>query len=199
MNQPTFSSLRVLVVDDGAHRVRLIAETLIQQGHEVVAVLDEATRIFEAVQRQRPDIVIVDAEAPGRDTLEHLATLHDSLPRPVLMFSEDARAVTVRDALKAGVSAYVVAGLRPERLEAVMAVACARFDQDRALREELQSAQLQLAARKQIERAKGLLMQEQGLSEEQAYARLRRLAMDRCETLAQVAERVVEAAKLLRS
>ncbi|MBB5203115.1 response regulator NasT [Inhella inkyongensis] len=199
MNPPAPPFLRVLLVDDGAHRVRLIAETLVRQGHEVLAVLDEATRIHEVVQRQRPDLVIVDAEAPGRDTLEHLATLHEEMPRPVLMFAECGAAPTVRAALRAGVSAYVVAGLQPERLEAVMQVACARFEQERALRDELAGVQLELAGRKQIERAKGLLMQEQGLSEDAAYRRLRRLAMDRSETLAAVAQRLIEAAQLLRS
>jgi response regulator NasT len=192
------SPLRVLLIDDGAHRVRLVAEALILQGHQVVGVLDEATRIHAAVQELAPDVVIVDAESPGRDTLEHLALMHEKAPRPVVLFSDDAASQTIRAAFKAGVSAYGVPDLQPERLAAVLAVAQERFAQDRSLREELSAAQLELATRKQIERAKGLLMQEQGLSEDQAYQRLRKLAMDRGETLAAVAQRVIAAAELLR-
>jgi len=192
------ATLRVLLIDDGAHRVRLVAEALIQQGHQVVGVLDEATRIHTAVQELQPDVVIVDAESPGRDTLEHLALMHERAPRPVVMLADDAASQTIRAALRAGVSAYGVPELQPERLAAVLAVAQERFAQDRSLREELNAAQLELATRKQIERAKGLLMQEQGLSEDAAYKRLRKLAMDRGETLASVAQRVIAAAELLR-
>lgn len=192
-------TLRILLIDDGAHRVRLIAETLIQQGHWVVGVLDEAVGIHEAVRQLGPDVVIVDADSPSRDTLENLALLHEQAPRPVVLFAEDGGGQAVREALSAGVSAYVVAGLQAERLAGVLEVARARFEQDRRLREELGAAQLELATRKQIERAKGLLMQEQALSEEQAYQRLRKLAMDRGETLARIAQRVIDAAELLRS
>ncbi len=195
---PPSAALRVLLVDDGAHRVRLVAEALILQGHQVVGVLDEATRIQAAVEELRPDVVIVDAESPSRDTLEHLALMHERAPRPVVMLADDAASQTIRAALRAGVSAYGVPELQPERLAAVLAVAQERFAQDRSLREELNAAQLELATRKQIERAKGLLMQEQGLSEDAAYKRLRKLAMDRGESLAKVAERVIAAAELLR-
>lgn len=196
---PPAAALRVLLIDDGAHRVRLIAEALIRQGHQVVGVLDEATRIQAAVEELHPDVVIVDAESPSRDTLEHLALMHERAPRPVLMLAEDAAAPTIRAALRAGVSAYGVPELLPERLAAVLALAQERFAQDRSLREELSAAQLELATRKQIERAKGLLMQEQGLSEDAAYKRLRKLAMDRGETLAKMAARVIAAAELLRA
>ncbi|WP_374437526.1 ANTAR domain-containing response regulator [Inhella sp.] len=195
---PPAAALRVLLIDDGAHRVRLVAEALILQGHQVVGVLDEATRIQAAVEELRPDVVIVDAESPSRDTLEHLALMHERAPRPVVMLADDAASQTIRAALRAGVSAYGVPELQPERLAAVLAVAQERFAQDRSLREELNAAQLELATRKQIERAKGLLMQEQGLSEDAAYKRLRKLAMDRGETLASVAQRVIAAAELLR-
>jgi two-component system, response regulator / RNA-binding antiterminator len=105
----------------------------------------------------------------------------------------------MRRAIKAGVSAYVVAGLQTQRLAPVLQVAIARFEQDLALREELSKAQAQLASRKTLDRAKGILMREMGLDEEKAHQRLRKLAMDRGETLAQVAQRVIDANDLLRS
>ncbi|MCV2422037.1 ANTAR domain-containing response regulator [Paucibacter sp. DJ2R-2] len=190
--------LRVLLIDDGAHRVQLIREELVRRGCEVVGVIEQATLIHDCVLRLKPDVVIVDSESPTRDTLENLATLSAQLPHPVVMFSEDASSAPMHRALKAGVSAYVVAGLQPERLASVLQVAIARFEQDLALRQELSRAQAQLSARKGIERAKGILMSELGLDEDAAYKRLRRLAMDRGQALAEVAERIIDAQSLLR-
>lgn len=190
--------LRVLLIDDGAHRVHLIQQELARQGCDVVGVIDQATLIHDCVLRLKPDVVIVDSESPTRDTLENLATLNAQMPRPVVMFSEDASDDPLRRALKAGVSAYVVADLRPERLAPVLQVAIARFEQDLALRQELSRAQAQLSARKSIERAKGILMSEMGLDEDAAYKRMRRLAMDRAVPLAEVADRIIDAQSLLR-
>jgi two-component system, response regulator / RNA-binding antiterminator len=190
--------LRVLLIDDGAHRSALISEELARLGCEVVGVIEQATLIHDCVLRLQPDVVIVDSESPTRDTLENLATLHEQMPRPVVLFSEDSGDDKMRRALKAGVSAYVVAGLRPDRLAPVLQVAIARFEQDLALRQELERAQAQLAARKNIERAKGILMSELGLDEDAAYKRLRRLAMDRGVQLAEVADRIIEAQATLR-
>ena len=162
------SALSVLLIDDGAHRVNLIRAELMQQGHVVVGVIDSALAIHDCVLRLAPDVVIVDSESPSRDTLEHLAALSAGNPRPVVVFSEDASDEPMRHALRAGVSAYVIAGLQPQRLVPVLQVAIARFEQDRALRDQLDDAQTRLSERKQIERAKGLLMDEAGLTEEQA-------------------------------
>jgi response regulator NasT len=190
--------LRVLLIDDGAHRVSLIRDELTRQGHVVVGVLDSAPAIHDCVLDLAPDVVIVDAESPTRDTLEHLATVSATSPRPVVVFAEDPSHEPMQRALQAGVSAYVIAGLNPQRLLPVLQVAIARFEQDRALREQLGEAQTRLSERKTIERAKGVLMQEAGLTEEEAFRHLRKLAMDRGERLVQVARRVVEARDLLR-
>jgi two-component system, response regulator / RNA-binding antiterminator len=189
--------LRVLLIDDGAHRVSLIRDELSRQGHLVVGVIDSGLLIHDCVLRLQPDLVIVDSESPSRDTLEHLSVVSANSPRPVVVFSEDAAHAPMKQALKAGVSAYVIAGLQPQRLMPVLQVAIARFEQDRQLREQLDQANTRLSERKLVERAKGILMDEIGLSEEQAYAHLRKLAMDRGQRLSQVAERVVEARKLL--
>ena len=190
--------LRVLLIDDGAHHVGLINEELTRQGHLVVGVVDSALLIHDCVLRLQPDVVIVDSESPTRDTLEHLSTVSASCPRPVVVFSADADAAPMQQALKAGVSAYVIDGLNPQRLLPVLQVAIARFEQDRALKGQLEMAQAQLSERKGIERAKGILMREFGLSEEQAFAHLRKLAMDRGQKLVTVAERVIDAQGLLR-
>ncbi|MBA4176943.1 MAG: response regulator [Leptothrix sp. (in: Bacteria)] len=194
----TAAPLRVLLIDDGAHHISLINAELTRQGHLVVGVLDSALLIHDCVLRLQPDVVIVDSESPSRDTLEHLGTVSASCPRPVVVFSAAADAAPMQQALKAGVSAYVIDGLNPQRLLPVLQVAIARFEQDRALRGQLETAQAQLSERKVVERAKGILMAEIGLTEEQAFAHLRKLAMDRGQRLAQVAERVVAARDLLK-
>jgi response regulator NasT len=118
-------------------------------------------------------------------------------PRPIVLFTEDRENATIQAALKAGVSAYVVAGMQPERLQPILEVAVARFEREQALREELRDAQTRLAERKVIERAKGFLMQQKGVSEDEAYRLLRKLAMDRNAKLLDVAQQVVDVAKLL--
>jgi two-component system, response regulator / RNA-binding antiterminator len=195
---PNELPLRVLLVDDGAHRVALIRDELTRQGHLVVDVIDSALSIHDCVSRLQPDVVIVDSESPSRDTLEHLATISSTHPKPVVVFAEDSDTALMQQALQAGVSAYVIAGLQPQRLTPVLRVAMARFEQDRALRGQLESAQLQLSERKLVERAKAVLMNEVGLSEAQAHSHLRKLAMDRSQRLAEVAERIVAASDLLR-
>jgi response regulator NasT len=194
----TMSRLRVLLIDDGARHLQPIRDELVRQGHEVVGVIDSATLIHDCVQRLQPDVVIVDTDSPTRDTLENLATLSSNNPRPVVVFTDDGSHGPMQRALRAGVSAYVIAGLQPERLEPVLQVAIARFEQDAALRAQLSKAEQQLAGRKLIERAKGVLMAEAGLDEDAAYKRLRKLAMDRGKRLADVAQSVIDAQDLLR-
>jgi two-component system, response regulator / RNA-binding antiterminator len=195
---PSQRPLRVLLIDDGAHRTHLIRDELARHGHEVVGVIDSPLVIHECVTRLSPDVVIVDSESPSRDTLEHVATLSSRNPRPVVVFAEDDGENPLREAMRAGVSAYVVAGLQPHRLASVLRVAIARFEQDKALREQLAQAQSELSSRKLVERAKGILMQQSGLNEDEAYRHLRKVAMDRGEKLVQVAERVIDAHALLR-
>ena len=199
-NEPPITAhapLRVLLIDDGAHRVALIRDELTRQGHEVVGVIDSALMVHECVTRLSPDVVIIDSESPSRDTLEHVATLAGNNPRPVVVFAEDDSAEPLQRALRAGVSAYVVAGLQPHRLASVLKVAIARFEQDSAVREQLVQAQSQLSSRRVVERAKGILMQRRGIGEDEAYGQMRKLAMDRGEKLVQLAERIIEAHDLL--
>jgi len=189
--------LRVLLIDDGAHRVALIRDELTRQGHEVVGVIDSAIVIHECVTRLAPDVVIIDSESPSRDTLEHVATLSAHNPRPVVVFAEDDSDEPMLRAMQAGVSAYVVAGLQPHRLASVLKVAMARFEQDKALREQLVQAESALSSRRTIERAKAILMEQGGRDEDAAHKQLRKLAMDRGEKLVPLAERIIDAHKLL--
>jgi response regulator NasT len=191
-------ALRVLLIDDGARSVSLIRDELTRQGHVVVGVIDSALAVHDRVRTLAPDVVIVDAESPSRDTLENLAVMSATHPRPVVVFAEDAAEGPMQHALAAGVSAYVIAGLSAERLVPVLQVAIARFAQERSLREQLGQARAKLGERKVVEQAKAVLMRQAGLSEDDAHHHLRRLAMDNGQRLARVAERVLQAHELLR-
>jgi response regulator NasT len=190
--------LRVLIVDESAARTGILRDGLARAGHEVAASLSSPLELLDAVERARPDVIIVDTDSPTRDVLEHLVVVSRDQPRPIVMFARDADAATIREVTRAGVSAYVVDGLDPVRVKSIVDVACARFEEFQRLREALAAAEDRLAERKLVERAKGLLMQARGLTEDEAYRALRRMAMDRGRRLADVAQALVDAAELLR-
>lgn len=189
--------LRVMIVDSDPERSRNLRGALTLAGYHVVAELRESIALPDAVQGLRPHIVIVAADSPDRDTLEHISLTTRNAPRPVVMFTQDGASETIRAAVKAGVSAYVVDGLSPERIRPILEVACARFEAHQALAERLAETERQLAERKAVERAKGLLMQRRGLSEDEAYRELRRLAMQTGKRMGEVAETLLAAAHLL--
>ena len=189
--------LRVLLVDDGSPHLPLLREELMRLGCQVLAVLDAAVELAQSVEQLDPDLVIIGADSPSRDTLENIAVMSQSAPRPIVLFTDDPDRGRMQRALRAGVSSYVVAGLARERLRPILDVALARFEADAALRAELDAARGELDARKRIEKAKGILMQARGLSEEAAYRELRKMAMDRGIKLAEVAQRIIDAKQLL--
>jgi response regulator NasT len=152
--------------------------------------------LHRRVESERPDVIIIDTESPSRDTLEQLAVMKATAPRPVLMFSNDANQQLIRDAVSAGVTAYLVEGLATEKLAPILEVALARFAQEAQLRERLAEVENELAERKLIDRAKRLLMDQQKLAEHAAYASLRKRAMNQGVKLAEIARQIVEAADL---
>jgi response regulator NasT len=180
-----------------ALRSRSLRIGLLQNGCNIVAVLPADVFLPERLAQISPDMIIVDAESQARDTLEHVVMATRDARRPIVLFTEDNDTTHVRDAIAAGVTAYVVAGLAPDRVRPVLDVALARFQHEEHLRRELADARSQLSERKTIDRAKGLLMQRQGLSEDEAYARLRKTAMDKGLKLADVAQRILDVADLL--
>jgi response regulator NasT len=189
--------LNVLVIDDSEQRAGEICAGLAVAGFQVAAMLSSVLDLSARVEALKPDIIIVSTDSPSRDTLEHLALMNRELPRPVVMFSRDRDSQVIRKAMKAGVSAYVVDGLNAERIQPVIEVAIARFEEYQELRKERDDAHQKLADRVLIDKAKGVLMKARGLDEAEAYAALRKLAMDRAQPLARVAANVVEMAQLL--
>ena len=180
-----------------AERSRSLRIGLLQSGYNIVAVLPADAFLPERLAQIQPELIIVDAESEARDTLEHVVTATRDARRPIVLFTDNEDTSHVRDAIAAGVTAYVVAGLGAERVKPVLEVAMARFQHEEALRRELADARLQLHERKLIERAKGLLMQRHGIAEPEAYARLRKAAMDKGLKLADVAQRMLDVAELL--
>ncbi|OMG73026.1 ANTAR domain-containing response regulator [Burkholderia ubonensis] len=182
--------LRVLLVTDTQKPIGDLRDALARLGYEMLNEVATPARLPAAVEAQRPDVVIIDTESPSRDTLEQLAVMNATAPRPVLMFSHDANQTLIRAAVGAGVSAYLVEGLSAERLAPILEVALARFSHDEALRQRLADVERELADRKLIDRAKRLLMDRRHLSEHDAYAMLRKRAMDQ-------GIRIVDAARQL--
>ena len=180
-----------------AERSRQLRIGLLENGYNIIAALPADTFLAERLAQLQPDMIIVDAESAARDALEHVVMATRDARRPIVMFTNDNDTSHVKDAVAAGVSAYVVAGLASERIRPILDVAMARFQHEQALRRELADVRTELQDRKAIDRAKGLLMQRQGLSEQQAFDKLRKAAMDRGLKLGEVAQRILDAADLL--
>lgn len=189
--------LRVMLVDNHMERSALLCESLIKAGYEVIAHLSDTVNLDDDVRKMAPDIVIIDTESPSRDTLEHLCVMNESSPKPIVMFTHDGDMQKMREATRAGVSAYVVGSLPSERLQPVLNAAIARFEEYKSLKDELNVANMKLAERKVIEKAKGLLMKQRSINEDEAYNMLRTMAMRQNVKLATLAKQVVQAAQLL--
>ncbi|MBU0593244.1 MAG: ANTAR domain-containing protein [Gammaproteobacteria bacterium] len=190
-------SLRVLLVDETFERAALLKHALQDAGYKIVAHVSASADLPGLVAELKPDLIILDTESPDRDTLENLCVIKRNQPRPIVMFTHDNDAEKIRAAIRAGVSAYVVDGLKSERLRPIMDVAIARFNEFQAMRMDLEKAESKLSERKDVERAKGILMKQRGCSEEEAYQALRKSAMDKGLRLSEVASQVITVAELL--
>ena len=174
-----------------------IVDSLGDAGYQTIQVIAEASSLSRQISAFNPDVVLIDMEHPSRDVLEELALASGPLERPVAMFVDRSDDGLTSAAIEAGVSAYVVDGLRPERLKPVMDAAIARFRMFQRMRTELAETKRALEDRKVIDRAKGIIMKARGLGEDEAYALLRRAAMDQGKRLADVAQALVATAGLL--
>ena len=180
-----------------AERSRLLRIGLLEAGYNLVATLPADPFLTERLAQLQADLVIVDAESDARDALEHVVMATRDERRPIVMFTSDEDTSHVHEAVAAGVTAYIVDGLAPERIRPILTVAIARFRHQEALLAELDNARGELQERKLIDRAKGLLMQRQGLSEPEAYAKLRKAAMNKGVKLADIAQQMIDMAELL--
>ncbi len=176
-----------MLVDEDDERGAVLQEALAEAGYRVVARLRNEENLAVAVREYKPDMVIIDMEAPGRDTLEQMREVSRDNPKPIVLFSNNRDSEYIRQAVRAGVSAYVVDGLSRDRILPIVEVAMARFSEFQVLRRELEDTRARLADRKLVEKAKGLLMKHRGLSEDEAYQSLRKTAMARNQRIVDVA------------
>lgn len=187
-----------------AERSRGLRIGLLENGFNLIAVLPADTFLEQRLGQLQPDLIILDAESEARDALEHVVMATRDARRPIVMFTNDNDSTKARAAVAAGVSAYIVAGLSSDRIRPILDVAMARFEQEQSLRQELAATKnelnelsSELKDRKVIDRAKTLLMERQHLTEETAYARLRKAAMDKNLKIVDVAQRMLDVMDLL--
>lgn len=193
----TVKMLRIMLVDQGPERAEILRATLEQADCEVVAQVSSTIDLSALVEVCKPDLIIIDTDSPERDTLENICIVSRDQPRPIVMFTHDEDSETIRAAIRAGVSAYVVGGLKSDRIKPIMDAAIARFEEFQAMRTNLEKAEGQLADRKIIDRAKAALMKQRGWSEDEAYQALRKMAMNRGVKLGEAARQVIAVTELL--
>lgn len=189
--------LRILLINDTSKKVGRLRTALSEAGFEVIDESGLTIDLPARVEAVRPDVVLIDTESPGRDVMEHVVMMTRDQPRPIVMFTDEHDPAVMRQAIKSGVSAYIVEGIHAQRLQPIMDVAMARFESDQVLRSQLQARDQQLAERKRVELAKGMLMKMKNCNEEEAYTLMRRQAMSKQQKLIQVAEQVIAMNELL--
>jgi response regulator NasT len=182
-------TLHVLIADERDERALAVKVELERMSCLVDVCAPD--NLLRSVESHQPDVIIVDIDSPSRDTLESLSTINTFNPKPIVMFAEQHDTKIINEAIQAGVSAYVVDSMNPQRVKPIVDAAMARFREFQALRSELESTKRELDSKRFIDRAKAQLMKNQGLTEEKAYKTLRKMAMDRGQRMDEVAKTVI--------
>lgn len=190
--------LSVVLIDDNPARAEIVESGLRDAGYVLLARLDGTYDLATRVSVLQPDVIVISIDSPGRDAIEDLRRTTEQQPRPIALFADRSDPATIAAGMEAGVSAYVVKGLTQDRVQPVVDVAVAHFNRYHTMREELERARLSLVERKTVDRAKGLLMEQKGISEEAAYKLLRKLAMDQNKRIGEVAQDLLTYAKALK-
>ena len=192
------TSLHILIVDQNVMRASILEDGLRAAGYSKVTVARDMQNLMRRIVDDNPDVIFIDLENPNRDVLEQMFQVSRSVSRPIAMFVDRSDTDMIVAAVDAGVGAYVVDGLKKERVKAILDMAVSRFNAFSKMRDELDRAKAALDERKVIERAKGILMKERRMSEEAAYALLRKAAMNENRRISEVAQSVVTASRLLK-
>src|SRR5262245_21227013 len=195
---PMDASLKIVIVDENPIRAAILEEELREAGHVQVVHLDGTSHLLARVYAVDPDVILIDLEHPSRDVLQQMFQVSRAVRRPVAMFVDQSDAASIQAAVDAGVSAYIVGGLRKERVQNILDLCISRFNAFARLQDELDRTKSALEERKAIDRAKGILMTAKNLSEEAAYALLRKTAMNENKKIADVAQSVITAAELFK-
>jgi response regulator NasT len=191
-------SFKIVIVDKNPIRAAILEDGLREAGHVQVVHIDEMTHLLARIYTIDPDVILIDLENPSRDVLEQMFQVSRAVKRPVAMFVDQTDRASIEAAVDAGVSAYIVGGLRKERVQNILDLCISRFNAFSRLEGELERTRSALEERKVIDRAKGILMQAKNLSEETAYAMLRKTAMNENKKIAEVAQSVITAAELFK-
>lgn len=191
------NDLKILVIDENALRASIIEAGLRQAGHTDVTTINEVIGAARSIENLRPDVIVIDLENPNRDMLESMFQLSRSVRRPIAMFVDRSDQSAIERAVDAGVSAYVVDGLRQERVKPILDMAISRFNAFSRMQRELEEARSELEGRKLVDRAKAILMKSRGMSEDEAYKLLRKTAMNQNRKIGEIAQSLITAAGLL--
>ena len=198
-SMPPAKPLAILVIDENRIRASIIEAGLREAGHDAVTLVHDVAGIARKIADVNPDVIVIDLENPNRDMLENMFQLSRAVKRPIAMFVDRSDRAAIEAAVDAGVSAYVVDGLRQERVKPILDMAISRFNAFSRMARELEEAKSELENRKLIERAKGILMKSRNMSEDAAYALLRKTEMNQNRRIAEIAQSLVTAAGLLEA
>ena len=189
--------MRIVIVDDSGLRATVLEDGLREAGYDDIHVVPPHGGFVAKIERMAPDVVLMDLGSPSRDTLEEMLAVSRALARPIAMFVDQSDDHMIGAAIDAGISAYVVDGLRKERVKPILDLAIRRFNAFAKMQTELDEARSALADRKTVDYAKSLLMKSRKLSEPEAYALLRTTAMNQGRKIVEVAEALITAHSLL--
>jgi len=191
-------SLKIVIVDKNPIRAAILEDGLREAGHIHVTRIEETSHLLTRIYSIDPDVILIDLESPSRDVLEQMFQISRVVKRPIAMFVDQSDAASIEAAVDAGVSAYIVGGLRKERIKNILDLCISRFNAFARLQDELERTRNALEERKVIDRAKGILMKAKNLTEDAAYTLLRKTAMNEKKKIAEVAQAVITAAELLK-
>jgi two-component system, response regulator / RNA-binding antiterminator len=192
------SSPKIVIVDESPIRAAILEEGLREAGFTQVVHISEMQSLLARIYAVDPDIIVIDLENPSRDVLEAMFQVSRAVRRPIAMFVDQSDSASIQASVEAGVSAYIVDGLKKERMKAILDLCVSRFNAFAKLQEELERTKSQLEDRKVIERAKGILMRVKGLTEDEAYVLMRSTAMREKKKIGEIAQSIITASEMLK-
>lgn len=195
---PADSSFKIVIVDESPIRAAILKEGLRDAGFTSVEHISEMHNLLARIYRIDPDVILIDLENPSRDVLEQMFQVSRAVRRPIAMFVDQSDAASIQQSVEAGVSAYIVDGLKKERIKPILDLCISRFNAFSKLQDELDRTKSALEDRKTLDRAKGLLMKAKGLTEEEAYVLIRSTAMREKKKIGEIAQSIITAAELLK-
>ncbi|HZO46062.1 MAG TPA: ANTAR domain-containing protein [Xanthobacteraceae bacterium] len=198
MSSPTTSPLQIVIVDDSPIRAAILQEGLREAGYTNVTRIEGTANLLAHISALDPDVILIDLENPSRDVLEQMFQVSRVVKRPIAMFVDQSDSASIQASVDAGVSAYIVDGLKKERIKSILDLCISRFNAFSRLQTELEQTKNALEDRKVIDRAKGILMKRKNMSEAEAYDLLRRTAMNENKKIAEIAQSVITASEMFK-